>query len=152
MTEHSLDAAEVGAVHEEVGSERVTEGVGRDVLGDAGGFGVVVDDALDGAGGESSKITRSVNFVEMTRVVEEEGGEGIVTDGEIVLGGVGGGFADENWAVFFTLTADDELATVEIDGIAIEVNELGDAETTGEEEFDDGAVTETGFGVVGDGV
>ena len=152
MTEHSLDTAEVGAVHKEVGSERVAEGVGGDVLGDAGGFSVVVDDTLNGAGGESSEIARSVDFVEVTRVVEKEGGEGIVTDGKIVLGGVSGGFADENWAVFFAFTADDELATVEIDRIAIEVDEFGDAETTGEEEFDDGAVSETGFGVVGNGV
>ena len=122
------------------------------MLGDAGGFGVVVDDALDGTGGESSEITGGVDGVEIAGIVEKESGEGIVTDGEIVFGGGGGGLADENWAVFFAFTTDDKFAAVEIDAIAVEVDEFGDAKTAGEEKLDDSAVTETRFGVVGDSV
>lgn len=47
MAEHGLDRAEVGAVHEEVGGEAVTEGVGGDVFRDAGFFGVGLDDTFD---------------------------------------------------------------------------------------------------------
>ncbi len=35
VAEHGLDTAEVGAVHEEVGGERVAKGVWSDVFGDA---------------------------------------------------------------------------------------------------------------------
>lgn len=47
VAEHGLDGTEVGAVHKEVGGEAVAEGVGRDVLCDAGFAGVFLDDALD---------------------------------------------------------------------------------------------------------
>lgn len=48
--------------------------------------------------------------------------------------------------------ADDELATVEVDGVAIEADEFGNTETTGEEKLDDSAVAETGLGVGRDDV
>lgn len=47
VAEHGLDGADVGAVHEEVGSETVAEGVRGDVFGDAGFFGVGLDNAFD---------------------------------------------------------------------------------------------------------
>lgn len=47
VAEHGLDGAEVGAVHEEVGGEAVTEGVGGDVFRDAGFFCVGLDDTFD---------------------------------------------------------------------------------------------------------
>ena len=58
VAEHGLDGTEVGAVHEEVSGERVTEGVGGDVFGDAGGAGAFFDDALNTAGCEAAIITR----------------------------------------------------------------------------------------------
>lgn len=51
VAEEALDGADVGAVHEEVSGEGVSEGVRGDVFGDAGGFSVFFDDALDAAGG-----------------------------------------------------------------------------------------------------
>lgn len=57
----------------------------------------------------------------------------------------GGGFGDENGAVFLTFAADDELAAFEVDAVAVELDELGDAEAAGVEELDDGAVAEAGF-------
>ena len=48
----------------------------------------------------------------MAGVVEKEGGEGVASDGKVVAGGIGGGFADENRAVFFAFATDDELAAV----------------------------------------
>ena len=152
VAEHGLDGAEVGAVHEKVGGEGVSEGVWGDVFGDAGCFGVVVDDALDAAGGEAAEVARGVDGVEIMRVVEKEGGQGIGTDGEIIFSSAGGGFADEDGAVFFAFATDDEFAAVEVNAVAIKIDEFGDAKAAGEEKFDDGAVAEAGFGVVGDGV
>lgn len=152
VAEHGLDRAEVGAVHEEVSGKRVAESVRGDVFGDAGGFGVVINDALDGAGGEAAEISGSVDGVEIVGVVEKECGEGVASNGEVISGGAGGGFTDEDGAVFFALAADDEFATVEVDRVAIKITEFGDAEAAREEKFDDGAVAKAGFGVGRDSV
>ena len=69
MTEKGLDGADVGAVHEKIGSKRVAKGVRRDVLGDAGHFGVFFYDTLDGARGETAKIAGSVNGLLVFAVV-----------------------------------------------------------------------------------
>ena len=47
VAEHSLDGAEVGAVHEKVGGEAVAEGVGGDVFRDASLLCVGLDDTFD---------------------------------------------------------------------------------------------------------
>lgn len=124
----------------------------RDVLGDAGEFGVVVDDALDTARGETAEVAGRIDGVEMARVVEKEGGEGIASDCEIVAGRVSRGFADKNRAVFFAFATDNELAAVEIDTIAVQTDKFGDAKAAREEEFDDGTVAKAGFGVARNGV
>ena len=85
-------------------------------------------------------------------VVEEEGGEGIGASVEVILDAFGGGFGDENGAVFLAFATDDKFATVEVDAVAVELDKFRDAETTGEEELDDGAVAETGFCTEVDGV
>ena len=50
MSQEGLDGADVGAVHEKVSRERVTESVRSNVFYDAGGARVFVDDALNRAG------------------------------------------------------------------------------------------------------
>ena len=104
----------------------MAQGVGGDVFGDAGEFGVFLDDALDGARGEAAEIAGGVDGLLVFAVVEEERGEGIGAGAEIIAEAVGGGFGDENWAVFATFAADDELTAVEVDGVAIELGELRD--------------------------
>lgn len=78
MTEHILDGTDVGAVHEQVGGKRVTEGVWSDVFRDAGEAGAIFDNALNGAGGEAAVVAGSIGFVFVARVVEEKGRETIV--------------------------------------------------------------------------
>ena len=46
-----------------------------------------------------------------------------------------------------SIAADHKLAAFKVDGVTIEAGELGDAETAGKEQFNDGAVTETDLGV-----
>ncbi len=60
VAEHSLNGAEVGTVHKEVGSEAVAQSVGGDVLGDAGEFGVFLDNAFDGTGSEATIVAGSI--------------------------------------------------------------------------------------------
>lgn len=81
------------------------------------------------------------------RVVQKKGRKRIVPNCKIVADAVCGGFRNENGAVFLAFPADDKLATVEINGVAIKSDELGDAKPTREEELDDCAITKPGFGV-----
>lgn len=106
---------------------------------------------MDGAGGEAAEVAGSVDGVAVTGVVKKESGEGISSGGEIFADAVGGGFGDENRAVFLTLAPDDKFATVEIDRVAIEADKLGDTKSTREEKLDDSAVAQTRFGIVGNG-
>lgn len=152
VAEEGLDGAEVGAVHEEVGGERVAEGVGGDVLGDAGGAGAFFDDALDGAGGEAAEVAGSVGGGQIAGIVEEEGGELVGAGFEVVGEVEGGGFGEVDGAVFLAFAADGEFAAVEVDGVAVEIDEFGDTEAGAKEELDDGAVAEVGFGVGGNGI
>ena len=78
VAEQGLDGAEVGAVHEKVGSEAVAEGVGGNMLGDAGGACVFLDDALNGAGGEAAEITGGVGLALAAAVAEEKRSEAVV--------------------------------------------------------------------------
>ena len=119
MAEHGLDGAEVGAVHEEVGSKRVAQGVRADVLGDAGKAGVFFDDAFDAAGGDAAEIAGSVWVASVFRIVEKKWGEGIGASIKIIANAIGGGFADENRAIFRTFAANYELATIQIDRAAV---------------------------------
>ena len=57
VAEESLDGANVGAIHEEIGSKGVTESVGRNVLGNASCASVFLNHALDTAWGEAAVIT-----------------------------------------------------------------------------------------------
>ena len=68
MTEHGLDAADIGAVDEEVGGVAVSESMRGDLLHDAGNFGIFGDDALDASGGETAVLV----FVGAIDVDEEE--------------------------------------------------------------------------------
>ena len=57
VAEHSLNGTEIGAVHEKVGRKRMAQGVGRNMLGDAGFFGIVLDDAFNTARSKAAIIT-----------------------------------------------------------------------------------------------
>ncbi len=77
VAKHCLDGANVGAVHEEIGGKAVAESVGGNVLRDAGFFGVGLNDAFDGAGGEATIVAGGVEGAEVFAIVEEERCEGV---------------------------------------------------------------------------
>lgn len=64
VAEHGLDAADVGAIDEEIGREAVAESVRMDVFDDAGFGRVVLDDALNAAGGEAKCIALPVLLID----------------------------------------------------------------------------------------
>lgn len=118
-----------------------------DVFGDTGHFGVLLDDAFDGARGETAVVARSIDGLKIATIIEKKGSEGIGASIKIILDPVGGSFGDENGTIFAAFATNDKLAAVEIDGIAIEFDEFGDTEPAGEKELNNGAVAKTGFGV-----
>lgn len=57
MPKHTLDRAKVGAVHEQIGRERVTERVRADVFGDTSELGVVLHETLNRSWGYTEAFT-----------------------------------------------------------------------------------------------
>ena len=112
MAEERLDRAEVGTVHEEVGRERMAEGMRSDVLSNAGEAGVFFNHALDRTRGEAAEIAILSGGAGIFRIIEEKSGEGIMADAEVILYPGGGGLVDENWTVLAAFAADDKFATV----------------------------------------
>lgn len=110
----------------------MTESVGGNVLSDAGETGVFFDDAFDRAGSEAAEIARSADFALATAVVKKKWGKSVFSLIEVGGNPIGGSRGDKNGAVFAAFTADDKFASVEIDGIAIEFNEFGNAKSTRE--------------------
>lgn len=147
VSEHGLDGADVGAVHEEVGGEAMAQGMWGNVFGDAGHFGVFLDDAFDGTRGETAVVAGSIDRLKIATIIEKKGSEGIGASIEIILDPVGGSFGDENGTIFAAFATNDKLAAVEIDGIAIEFDEFGDTEPAGEKELNNGAVAKPSLGV-----
>ena len=145
VTEEGLDGAKVGAINKKVGGERVAQGVRGNMFGDAGEARVFFNDALNRAGSKATVVAGGVGNAGVAAVVEEERLEGIVADAKVVFNMFGGGFRNENWAVFAAFTTDGELATLKVDAGAVKVAEFGDAEAAGEEQFNDGAVAEADF-------
>lgn len=133
VAEHGLDRANVGAVHEKISSEAMTESVRGNVFGDASSTGVFFDDTFDGASGEAAEIARGINFALMAAVIKKEWGEGIFALVEVSRNPVSGGRGNKNRAILAAFTTDDKFAAVKIDRITIELNEFGNTKPTGEE-------------------
>ena len=85
------------------------------MLSNAGQAGIFFNYSFDAPCSHTAIIAGSIGSLKVARIIKEEGGEGIVADTEIILYPRGGGFIDENRAVFTAFTADDEFATLKID-------------------------------------
>ena len=78
-------------------------------------------------------------------IADEKRVERIMPGAEVGLDLLGGTATDEDWTVFLALTTHHKLAALEVDVVAIEIDKLRDAQTTGEEQLDDGFVAQVGF-------
>lgn len=105
VTKHRLNGADVGAVHKQVGGERMAQGMGADVFGDTGKTSIFFDDAGDGASRDAAEIAGLINGLLIFAVVKKKGGKRISTGVEIISDAVGARFGNEDWAVFTTFAA-----------------------------------------------
>ena len=124
VAEHALNATQVGAVHQQVGREAVAHGVGADVLGDASEAGIFANHRLHTARREAAKVTTGVCGTVVATIADEERVERIMPGAEVGLDLLGSTATDEDWTVFLALTTHHELAALEVDMVAIEINQL----------------------------
>lgn len=74
MPQHRLNRAQVGTIHQQVGSERVAQSVRGDMLGDAGCLSIFTDDSLDRAGSQAASFAEvdAITLDDIARVIEKE--------------------------------------------------------------------------------
>lgn len=123
MAEHALHRSQISAVHEQVGRERMSERVRTDFFGDAREFRIVLDDALHRAGSQAEAFTFGVTRLKPA-IPDEEGNRGIATGVQVGREPFTRLWADEHRAIFLTFTSHHEFATLEVDVIAVEIDEL----------------------------
>ena len=138
MAEHFLDDAEVGAALDEVRGEGVAEGVGGDFFVDPGEQRLVLDEVEDGHPAERAAV-----FVEEGDVVEGGFG-GLGTRIEVGAEGVCRHFAERHEALFVALADHAHEALLEVDVRDLQAAGFGDAQAAAVEDFEDGAVAQSG--------
>ena len=119
--------------------------MGADVLGDASEAGIFANHRLHTARREAAEVATGARGTVVATIADEKRVERIMPGAEVGLDLLGSTATDEDWTVFLALTTHHELATLEVDVVAIEIDELRDAQTTGEEQLDDGFVAQVGF-------
>ena len=129
VAEKLLDAAEVGAVVEEVGGEAVPEFVRADLEADGGVAQVFLQEVADGAHGDAA-----AELAEEEGAVVDAGGDAIVLDG------AEGGATDGTEAVFAAFAGDAEAFVEVVDVADVEFDEFVEAEAGAVEELEDGGV------------
>ena len=74
VPQHRLDRAQVGAIHQQVGGERVAQGVRGDMLSDAGCLSIFTDDSLDRAGSQTAGFAEvnAIALDDIARIIEKE--------------------------------------------------------------------------------
>ena len=74
VPQHRLNRAQVGTIHQQVGSERVAQSVRGDMLGDAGCLSIFTDDSLDRAGSQTTSFAEvdAITLDDIARIIEKE--------------------------------------------------------------------------------
>ena len=129
VAEELLDAAEVGAVVEEVGGEAVPEFVRADLEADGGVAQVFLQEVADGTHGDAA-----AELAEEEGAVVDTGGDAIMLDG------AEGGAAHGTEAVLAAFAGDAEAFFEVVDVADVEFDELVEAEAGAVEELEDGGV------------
>ena len=119
--------------------------VGANVLGDASEASIFANHRLHTARREAAEVATGVCGTVVATIADEERVERIMPGAEVGLDLLGGTATDEDRPVFLALTTHHKLATLEVDVVAIEIDELRDAQATREEQLDDGFVAQVGF-------
>ena len=92
VPQHRLNRAQVGAIHQQVGGERVAQGVGSDMLRDAGCLSIFTDDSLDRAGSQTTSFAEvdAIALDDVARIIEKEWLESVRPGLQILLDRIGG--------------------------------------------------------------
>lgn len=143
VTEHFLDAAEVGAGVEQVGGEAVAEFVRRDSRVQPGGQEMRFQSVLEGTRRQGARVVPGAPEDRLLRIGAATEGEPVGFHGPESVG------TDGNQSFFAALAedADDGFTGVEI--ADSETAEFGHAEAAGVEEFENGGVAGGHAGVDG---
>lgn len=74
VPQHRLNRAQVGTIHQQVGSKRVAQSVRGDMLGDAGCLSILTDDSLDRAGSQAASFAEvdAIALDDIARIIEKE--------------------------------------------------------------------------------
>ena len=119
--------------------------VGADVLGDTSKAGIFANHRLHTARREAAEVATGVCGTVVAAIADEKRVERIMPGAEVGLDLLSSTATNEDRPVFLALTTYHELAALEVDVVAIEINQLRDAQTTGEEQLDDGFVAQVCF-------
>ena len=102
------------------------------MFGDAGSTSIRADDALDRASREAQVVASGV-ALHATGVTDKQGDRTIEPGFEILGQPLTGFGANEDGAVFLTLAAHAKLTTLQIDMVAVEIDQFTDAQTRAKE-------------------
>lgn len=122
VPQHRLNRAQVGAIHQQVGSKRVAQSVGGDMLGDAGCLSIFTDDSLDRAGSQAASFAEvdAITLDDIARIIEKERLESVCPGLQILLDRIGSRLADEDGAILTALAPDGEFSPIQVELIAID--------------------------------
>ena len=79
MTQHSLNGAQISAIHQQIGRKAVSHRVRRNVLGDSSESCVFVDHSLNGSRSDSAIISIGRRLFVAPRIIDEERNQVVVS-------------------------------------------------------------------------
>lgn len=140
MSEHGLYRADIGAVVEEIRREAVSERVRMHVFDDTRFDGTALHQPLHAPIGEAKTAVLPFFPKPFLWKGYEQCRIHVGAFVEVAHEGVAGGIGEEDDPELGSLAAYAELSFVDIYLVPVETRQLGDTETGGEEELEDGAV------------
>ena len=92
VPQHRLNRAQVSAIHQQVGGERVAQSVGSDMLSDACRLSIFTDDSLDRAGSQAASFAEidAIALDDVARIIEKEWLESVRPSLQILLDRISG--------------------------------------------------------------
>src|SRR6185437_9981976 len=136
VTEHLLHGAEIGAAFDQVGRERMPEGMGRDTFGNPRLPDKVFQQEEDHHPGEPATPAVEEKDVFVTGFRRHMHPDLVLVDADVFDGGI----ADRYEAFFIAFADDPDIAFAEIETGDADTNRLADPQTAAVHGFQDGFI------------
>ena len=149
VSEQFLDGANVRPGTQKIRGERMTEGVGVDILGNSRFGGRSRNNPLHGAGREAQIFFFRMSPSSAT-VANKQGRIGIVSFGQVLGQSRGGPFGEKNRSSFAAFAQDTEGSFSEIGAVSVQGNQLGDTQAGGKKSLDYGPIAQSDDTVPGE--